>query len=227
MEAANYPLFFIHISKTAGSSFRVAAERYFGKEHVFYDYGPKANETNPDIRTLDYEKRDRYAAGMKIVEKAKFLTGHINHPKYAPFIPAKNAITFVRDPIQQVRSHYEHFTRHHRYKRSFTEFVNEPRFKNVQYKAFQGTWPDAIGFIGLTERYNESLALINKMYSIDIQGLDINKNTEKKSSSYELSGEEIALIKKHNKEDFKLYEYALTRFERQKLAIESDTPFIR
>ena len=227
MEAANYPLFFIHISKTAGSSFRVAAERYFGKEHVFYDYGPKANETNPDIKTLDYEKRDRYAAGMKIVEKAKFLTGHISHPKYAPFIPAKNAITFVRDPIQQVRSHYEHFTRHHRYKRSFTEFVNEPRFKNVQYKAFQGTWPDAIGFIGLTERYNESLALINKMYSIDIQGLDINKNTEKKSSSYELSDEEVALIKKHNKEDFKLYEYALTRFERQKLAIESDTPFIR
>ena len=164
---------------------------------------------------------------MKIVEKAKFLTGHINHPKYAPFIPAKNAITFVRDPIQQVRSHYEHFTRHHRYKRSFSEFVNEPRFKNVQYKSFQGTWPDAIGFIGLTERYNESLALINKMYSIDIQGLDINKNTEKKSSSYELSDEEIALIKKHNKEDFKLYEYALTRFERQKLAIESDTPFIR
>ncbi|CAI4169521.1 conserved hypothetical protein [Alteromonas macleodii] len=227
MEAANYPLFFIHISKTAGSSFRVAAERYFGKEHVFYDYGPKANETNPDIRTLDYEQRDRYAAGMKIVEKAKFLTGHINHPKYAPFIPAKNAITFVRDPIQQVRSHYEHFTRHHGYRRSFSEFVNEARFKNVQYKAFQGTWPDAIGFIGLTERYNESLALINKMYSIDIQGLDINKNTEKKSAQYELSEEEVMLIKKHNIEDFKLYEYALTRFERQKLAIESDSPFIR
>ena len=54
-----------------------------------------------------------------------------------------------------------------------------------------------------------------------------SKNTEKKSSSYELSDEEIALIKKHNKEDFKLYEYALTRFERQKLAIESDAPFIR
>tara|TARA_B100001063_G_C16745626_1_gene547316 strand:+ start:601 stop:1572 length:972 start_codon:yes stop_codon:yes gene_type:complete len=227
MEAANYPLFFIHISKTAGSSFRVAAERYFGKEDVFYDYGPNANETNPDIRTLDYQKRDRYAAGMKIVEKAKFLTGHINHPKYAPFIPAKNAITFVRDPIQQVRSHYEHFTRHHRYKKSFSEFVNEPRFKNVQYKAFQGTWPDAIGFIGLTERYSESLALINKMYSIDIQGLDINKNTEKKSSRYELSEEEVALVKKHNEQDFKLYEFALTRFERQKLAIESDSPFIR
>lgn len=227
MEAINYPLFFIHISKTAGSSFRVAAEQYFGKEHVFYDYGPKANETNLDIRTLDYEKRDRYAAGMKIVEKAKFLTGHINHPKYAPFIPAKNAITFVRDPIQQVRSHYEHFTRHHRYKKSFSEFVNEPRFKNVQYKAFQGTWPDAIGFIGLTERYSESLSLINKMYSIDIQGLDINKNTEKKSTQYELSEEEVALIKKHNEQDFKLYEFALMRFERQKLAVESDNPFIR
>ena len=227
MEAINYPLFFIHISKTAGSSFRVAAEQYFGKEHVFYDYGPKAKETNPEIRALEYDKRDRYASGMNIVEKAKFVTGHVNHPKYAPFIPAKNAVTFVRDPLQQVRSHYEHFTRHHRYKKSFSEFVNEPRFKNVQYKAFQGTWPDAIGFIGLTERYSESLALINKMYSIDIQGLDINKNTEKKSSRYELSEEEVALVKKHNEHDFKLYEFALTRFERQKLAVESDSSFIR
>jgi hypothetical protein len=227
MEAINYPLFFIHISKTAGSSFRVAAEQYFGKEHVFYDYGPKAKETNPEIRALEYEKRDRYASGINIVEKAKFVTGHVNHPKYAPFIPAKNAITFVRDPFQQVRSHYEHFTRHHRYKGSFSDFVKEPRFRNAQNKALQGTWPDAIGFIGLTERYSESLALINKMYSIDIQGLDINKNTEKKSSEYLLSEEDAALIKKYNEPDFELYEYALNRFERQKLAVESELPFIR
>ena len=59
------------------------------------------------------------------------------------------------------------------------------------------------------------------------KGLISIRIQRKKSSSYELSDEEIALIKKHNKEDFKLYEYALTRFERQKLAIESDTPFIR
>ena len=92
MEAANYPLFFIHISKTAGSSFRVAAERYFGKEHVFYDYGPKANETNPDIRTLDYEKRDRYAAGMKIVEKAKFLAVSVGKMRILDGLSWKNAI---------------------------------------------------------------------------------------------------------------------------------------
>ena len=68
MEAANYPLFFIHISKTAGSSFRVAAERYFGKEHVFYDYGPKANETNPDIPL--YESVAYLKGYIKGMEKA-------------------------------------------------------------------------------------------------------------------------------------------------------------
>ena len=227
METTNYPLFFIHISKTAGSSFRVAAEQYFGKQHVFYDYGPKANETNAEIKRLEYEGRDRFASGMNILKKAKFLTGHVSHPKYAPFVPAKYSVTFVRDPIQQVRSHFEHFTRLHGYQGTFETFVQEKRFRNVQHKALHGTWPDAIGFIGLTERYSESLMLINKLYSLEIQGLDINKNSEKTSASYTLSESDIALIKENNKLDFELYNYALQRFERQKLAIESDKPFVR
>lgn len=223
----NYPLFFIHISKTAGSSFRVAATEYFGTENVVYDYGINANETHPQIKKLDYEEKDRYAAGMYILENAKFLTGHVAYSKYAPFIPASNIFTFVREPSQQVRSHYEHFKRLHGYKSSFESFIGESRFCNTQHKALAGSWLDAIGFIGITEKYSESLSFINNQFDTDIPGLEINTNLSKVSSAYEISEHQLELIRKNNSLDFELYNYSLRRFERQKKAIVKNKPFIR
>ena len=180
----NFPLFFIHIPKTAGSSFRVAAEQYFGSEATYFDYGNGSKETHPDILKFEYESKDRYLAAKSIKKNAKFLSGHVIYPKYAPFFPAKSVVTFVRDPAQQVRSHYEHFSRLHGYKGSFEDFIKENRFANMQSKALNGIWTDAIGFIGITERYNESIALFNKYYGTGIKVLDINKNTAKASGIY-------------------------------------------
>ena len=52
----NFPLFFIHIPKTAGSSFRVAAEQYFGSEATYFDYGNGSKETSESIETVNAEK---------------------------------------------------------------------------------------------------------------------------------------------------------------------------
>ena len=165
----NFPLFFIHSPKTAGSSFRVAAEQYFGTEATYFDYGKESSETHLDILKFEYESKDRYLAAKSIKKNAKFLSGHVIYPKYAPFFSTKSVVTFVRDPAQQVRSHYEHFSRLHGYKGSFEDFIKENRFANMQSKALNGVWTDAIGFIGITERYNESLALFNKYYGTDIK----------------------------------------------------------
>jgi len=42
-------ILFIHIPKTAGTSFRVAAEKYFGEDNTFYDYSAKSPETSAEI----------------------------------------------------------------------------------------------------------------------------------------------------------------------------------
>jgi hypothetical protein len=223
----NFPLFFIHIPKTAGSSFRVAAEQYFGPDATYFDYGLGSKETHPDIVKYEYELKDRYLAAKCFKNSAKFLSGHVIYPKYGPFFNTKSVVSFVRDPAQQVRSHYEHFSRLHGYKGSFESFICENRFCNMQSKALNGIWNDAIGFIGITERYNESLVVFNQYYGTDIQALDINKNSSKSSSAYVLNNEELALIRKMNPQDFVLYEYASKRFELHKRLLDEGLPLIR
>ncbi|CAI4169539.1 conserved hypothetical protein [Alteromonas macleodii] len=223
----NFPLFFIHIPKTAGSSFRVAAEQYFGSEATYFDYGKSSNETHPDILKFEYESKDRYLAAKSIKKNAKFLSGHVIYPKYAPFFSAKSVVSFVRDPAQQVRSHYEHFSRLHGYTGSFEDFIKESRFANMQSKALNGVWTDAIGFIGITERYNESIALFNKYYGTDIKVLDINKNTAKPSGTYTLTDDEFSLIREMNAKDFELYDYALNRFSLHKQLLDKELPLVR
>lgn len=223
----NFPLFFIHIPKTAGSSFRLAAEQYFGSDATYYDYGKGNKETHGDILKYEYELKDRYLAAKTIKQNAKFLSGHVIYPKYAPFFQPKSIVTFVRNPAQQVRSHYEHFSRLHGYEGSFADFIKENRFANMQSKALNGVWPDALGFIGITERYDESIALFNKYYETDIRVLDINKNSAKSSGAYVLSEDELSLIRKMNHQDFALYDYALKRFELHQSLLEQDLPLIR
>ncbi len=223
----NFPLFFIHIPKTAGSSFRVAAEQYFGSEATYFDYGKGSNETHPDILKFEYELKDRYLAAKCIKKNAKFLSGHVIYPKYAPFFQAKSVVTFVRDPAQQVRSHYEHFSRLHGYKGNFEDFIKENRFCNMQSKALNGVWSDAIGFIGITERYNDSIGLFNQYYGTDIKVLDINKNAAKPSGTYTFTDDEISLIRKMNAQDFELYDYALNRFNLHKELLGKELPLVR
>jgi len=223
----NFPLFFIHIPKTAGSSFRVAAEQYFGSDATYFDYGQGSKETHPDILKYEYELKDRYLAAKCIKNNAKFLSGHVIYPKYAPFFQPKSVVTFVREPAQQIRSHFEHFSRLHGYKGSFKDFIKENRFANMQSKALNGVWNDAIGFIGITERYSESITLFNQYYSTDIKVLDINKNTAKPSGAYMFSEDEISLIRKMNPQDFALYDYALKRFDLHKGLLSKGLPLVR
>lgn len=223
----NQPLFFIHIPKTAGSSFRVAAEQLFGKELVYSDYGRNAKETHPDIKEFEYTQNDRYKSGSAIKSNAKLLTGHVNFNKYAPFFSPKNTFTFVREPSQQVASHFSHFTRLHGYKGSFEDFIKEKRFSNMQSKALGIVWREALGVLGVTERYEESLNLINSYYGLQFPLLDINKNTEKSDERYEISEEQMNLIRCSNELDFELYNYADERLTKQISCLHRHLPFIR
>jgi len=227
MTNTNIPLFFIHIPKTAGSSFRQAAEIYFGKDLTFYDYGPEYKDTHPKITEYEYNNGDRFAAGRYIITHARFLSGHAPYSKYASFFHPNNIITFVRSPEQQICSHFEHYINLHGYKKSFKEFILEKRFANIQSRMLNGIGIQGIGFVGLTEEYQDSVSLINSIYKTDFKPLQINTNQQKSSPNYILSSEELELIHSHNKEDFALYQAACERFERQKKAIEESRPFIR
>lgn len=218
-------LLFIHTPKTAGTSFRKSAENYFGSSNTFYDYGEQSSATSPLIIETEYKNKDRYQLFKTLSHKPQnILCGHFPLNKYAPLYDAKNIISFVRKPEQQIRSHYEHYARHHNYKKSFIEFIKENRFINIQSRLLNGFPIQAIGFIGITEQYEASLQIINAEYQTKIQFTHINENQNKTNTYYEINNEELKLIKSLNEQDYTLYSEVEKILARKIIAIENNTP---
>jgi len=219
-------LLFIHIPKTAGTSFRLEAKNYFGSANTYYDYGAQSKETSNLVLNCEYNNKDRFQLYKALYNKPNsILCGHFHFNKYAPIYNARDIICFIRKPEEQIRSHYEHFTRLHNYKKSFLEFIKEIRFINIQSKLLTGIPLQAIGFIGLTEQYDTSLKLINDQYQINIKTAHHNKNIDKEHSHYQQNGEELELIKSLNQKDFALYDQTKKLFKRKLLSFQNKSIF--
>lgn len=210
----NKLVLFIHIPKTAGTSFRKAAENYFTKENTYYDYSPSSSETSAIILENIYQNQDMYALAKYFENKENiFLSGHFHAVKYASLFETLNIVTFVREPIEQVLSHYEHHCRDLGYKEDLETFVKDNRFKNIQSRILAGRPIELYGFIGLTEEYSKSIMLINDYYGLNIEVLTENISENKFLTSDALDDEMLNLIVKENSVDIELYKQAKKIFE--------------
>jgi len=122
----------------------------------------------------------------------------------------------MRDPVKQVLSHFNHFKRWNNYQGSISDFINSKGFINLQSRCLENIPANLIGFVGITEDYNQSLALFNKLYQLDLAPLQENINREK--SVEVLDDSVIALIEKNNQADIKLYQQVKT-IQQQRLAL--------
>jgi hypothetical protein len=205
----NNHLLFIHIPKTAGTSLRMAALSHYGEQNTILDYGVHSAETSLCIQKHVYSNSDRYRFAQYLEEcDTSFLSGHFHDMKYAPLFPARNVISFIRDPYEQVVSHYEHFVRLHGYENKFSDFVQEERFVNFQSKHLRSRPLEMFGLIGITEEYGASLDLLNWLYGLDLPVLKTNQNASKNREKYKVDPEKLELVKEHNAQDFEFYEKA-------------------
>ena len=159
---------FVHIPKTAGTSFRVAAEDYFGSERVLKDYGADSEETSQAI--LDTV----YADGSMPQRDFRFLTGHYPASKYANKFNNAALVTFVRDPVSRVLSEFQHFVNLNGYAGSFEDFYTTEEFCDRQSRLIGLDASTDIDFVGVTDMYNESVERFNQLYGADIQCLSLN-----------------------------------------------------
>lgn len=93
--ARDHCLIFLHIPKTAGTSFTEAIRNEYGADHVFH-VGRDKDQSYADYRSLSEVERRRIYA----------VTGHLAHLLEQDIPLPVRQVTFVREPLAQIASSY-------------------------------------------------------------------------------------------------------------------------
>jgi tetratricopeptide (TPR) repeat protein len=200
---------FIHIPKTAGTSFRIAANHQFGTQVIIQDYGNKSPETSKIVFDTVYANKEDLLLSELVNNKIEFFTGHFPVNKYLNLLGTKvRWCTFLREPIQRVISEYNHFVKHRNYDKSLEEFCKVPRNYNLQSRLLAGLQLEDLYFVGITELYEGSLELFNQISGLKLPCLQLNKNRETLNDKYNIDSSVLEIIKSNNLQDLELYNRA-------------------
>jgi len=173
-----------------------------------------------------YGLKDPYALFLELRTcKSSFLTGHFPLAKYAPLFAGTEIVTFLRDPVAQVVSHFNHFKNKHGYEAPFEDFIEEERFINMQSRYLSKRALNLLGYVGISERYEASLALFNRLYGTKLKVLDVNRSKEEHISVSEIDPAVKKRLEALNREDIDLYKNAVALFEMRQALSEKHLPF--
>ncbi len=205
---------FVHVPKTAGTSFRQAMENHFGAEAMAYDYGHRSPVTSALVRKHVYEQPDfeRFVAAVAD-SPVRIICSHFPADKYGDRFGPDRTLIMLRDPIQRLVSEYQHFVRVHKYDRGFPAFHNTPEYVNRQL-AFGGAIPlSDYAFVGLAEHYDASLAMANRLFAWQLEPLAFNLGRPTLAASYELDPELDQDVRRVNADDITFYARARQEFQ--------------
>jgi len=115
---------------------------------------------------------------------------------WKPLLPASHVVTFVREPVARVVSHWRWANRKHPDAEgpcTLLQFAARPVHQNVQSRYLQGAPLDEILCLGVTERFGESLQLLEKRSGIRLEeGRD---NADPSQIKYQPTADEVARIR--------------------------------
>lgn len=173
----NNNFFFVHIPKTAGTSFRRALEEQYD---VVGDYGSNSKKTSQYVLQYIYDQSSPFDFKKELNNKNNtWLVGHVGLIKYSDIVSARHIISFVRNPVQQVVSHYNHAVTLHGFKGDIKTFLKSASASDFQRKNLNPLPLGLIGYIGLTDCYEESIQLINGYYGLTLAVKNANVNNKK------------------------------------------------
>lgn len=210
------PLFFVHIPKTAGTSFREAALRAWGESAVLNDYGDSVHTSDAVARLLHHQQDHAAFANYMAAHRIRMFCGHTPARRYAALFEPERIITFVRDPVARVVSHYHTAVRYQNYAESLETFCHQDDFINLQSIYLRDQKLDSLGFVGITENYTESLFWLNQQHRWLLKPLTRNLHRTGRSAADYRADIPAALyeeIKRLNASDQAIYEEACALFK--------------
>jgi hypothetical protein len=208
----------LHIPKTGGTSFAAVLEQAF-PGRVAYFYKAHNRRTHPRLRGGERSLTSALIAELE-AEGVRVLHGHGAFKTYAAAVPEPRRYwTWVRDPVERVISSYFYHRKRQDDPRtadkgpakaeglSLEQFARTPANRNLQSRILAGAPVESLGFVGVTEQYERSLARIG----LDPVLLSRSKNVNRARPE---TGEDVrALIAELNSDDADLYRRALELLE--------------
>lgn len=203
---------FTHIMKTGGTTFnRIIRGLYEDQGLVFLDKTFRKYRRDEIVLLNDLsEKSIPYQFNP---DKHQYILGHFTADKYNHLNWPR--ITFLRDPVKRVCSYYSvwyHSKLGPAPKWSVEKFAK----KTANYMHFMTRGDlDRFVFVGICERYEESLNVFEKIFNIKVPDKKVWYNQTPARKKYEFTKKQKQFIEKVNKKDRKLYNEALVLFDKQ------------
>jgi len=223
---------FLHLPKCGGTTLNRIMEWEFNPMRVF--------SIDPILFLWSYKKLNRWSPER--LARMQAFKGHMPFGLHKRLPQPSTYITFLRDPVERVISAY-YFARNyllhpkHRWisKLTLEEYVQLSPNHNVQCKCISGrpfvgnhhsgpcdrdtlemakeNLQRYFSLVGLTERFDEGLAILKIMFGWQITKYANFNVTKSRAKQTSLPPSTVELIAERNKYDVELYEFAIPLFE--------------
>jgi hypothetical protein len=208
-------LVFIHINKTAGSTVRYMLRSTYGVRHCDVEPWHGARD-DPPFSRADLHRLRRLYPDLASVAGHR-ITGYVDLSEAGADVAY---FTILRDPLKLCASRFQYHVDHRQKKHLvFEDWIRQEWLRNAQTQRIAGTQraDDAIRvieeramFVGLTERFDESMILLRALRATDLDISYSPVNVARRGSiAASLLGDPRSrqLLADANQADLALYEY--------------------
>lgn len=215
----------VHVPKTGGVTFREVLGELAGG-HLVHDYADRP--LAPRTRWAALRQRLRR---VSLPEGTRVVHGHFVASKYWRVYPEARFVTWFRDPVERLVSHFHYWQREPdpenptcrrliEERLSLPAFAALPEMRDVHARFLGGVPPERFAFIGLTERFDEGMELFRRLFcpELGFASARRNANPARSGERYELDPAERAALAALNQADIALHARARARYEELRAA---------